>query len=195
MFFFNSVDSIRTFFPRKMESFFIGRRLAGDYTLSNPTKAISVLSKMDNEAVMNSYRKMVKKATEGGGVLTYGMITDWALKPWLNSHKDNRLRFLNELVVECVELCVREMALWQNRMLFHAGVARAMFPNDPRLTAVFEKREADQMAMMRGQLEALNGMFKFIGEKMGELQKPDSKKVEPVEAKPVPRMMSLNGDK
>ena len=203
MFFFNSVDSIRTFFPRKMESFFIGRRLAGDYTLSNPTKAISVLSKMDNEAVKKNFCAMVETATQNGGRLTYGMMMTWALNPWLKSHRANRLRFLTDLCVCSVSECVALLIVEEQKAVQDAAVMH-LCPPTIRAAEFWKNQKKERVNAIKRQMMMCQRLISQVALKLGEMEGGETnepEEPEAPEADQVPGEMlvripgfSLNGD-
>ena len=52
---------------------------------------------MDNRAVVASYCKAIATIQEEGRWVSFQDEFDWAMKPWVTSHKLNRLEFLLEL--------------------------------------------------------------------------------------------------
>ena len=52
---------------------------------------------MDNGAVRKSYCNEIDAILEEGRRITFSELIAWAVKPWVTSHKLNRLKFLLEL--------------------------------------------------------------------------------------------------
>jgi hypothetical protein len=129
---------------------------------------------MDNGAVRASYCKAIEAIEEQGREMTFRNLIVWATKPWVTSHKLNRLEFLLELYatekIDNLKKIVKiEGQLAEIRRLDE--LAKSMSASVPCLDLVGnEERGNAEIAVLRNMNNSLDIAMAFIAEKISAVR-------------------------
>jgi|UniRef100_A0A6C0HFR4 hypothetical protein len=128
---------------------------------------------MENGAVRKSYCNEIDAILEEGRRITFSELIAWAVKPWVTSHKLNRLKFLLELyasqkIENTKEILKIEEQLVEIKRLDE--LAKSMSSSVPCLDLVGnEARGKAKIADLKNKNDYIDPFMAFIAEKISAL--------------------------
>lgn len=149
---------------------------------------------MVNKAVRTSYYNEMDKIHEEGRIINFSDLFEWAMKPWVTSHKLNRFEYLLEVYaiqkIDNIKSILRiEEQLAEIKSLDE--LAKSMSTSVPCLDLAGNKARGNaRIAVLKSTNDSFDTVMAFIAEKISMLRGVPPEP--PMPAPEVPITGSLN---